>query len=217
MSEGRPCVAGCRRQTSTVRGGAMSVRVASVLAAILWSVAVTPAAAQGLADVARKEVERREQIKAPGKVLTNADLPASAVVAPATPTSVADAPSADVAATTAGAAATPAEGAPAAAPAAATLAAPKDDEDGWRQRATTVNGALAEARAQVRQLKALVDRLGLEMAATDTSIAARAEAERAQVRTQLGLAEEKAAAAAAARQTLEQEARASGVLPAWIQ
>jgi hypothetical protein len=196
----------------------MSVRVAGVLAAILWSVAVTPAAAQGLADVARKEVERREQIKTPGKVLTNADLPASAVVAPATPASAADAPSADAAASTAGGAtATPAEGAPTAAPAAATAAAPKDDEDGWRQRATTVNCALAEARAQVRQLKALVDRLGLEMAATDKSIAARAEAERAQVRTQLGLAEEKAAAAAAARQTLEQEARASGVLPAWIQ
>jgi hypothetical protein len=195
----------------------MSVRVAGVLAAILWSVAVTSAAAQGLADVARKEVERREQIKTPGKVLTNADLPASAVVAPATPASAADAPSADAPASTAGdATATPAAGAPTA-PAAATPAAPKDDEDGWRQRATTVNGALAEARAQVRQLKALVDRLGLEMAATDKTIAARAEAERAQARTQLGLAEEKAAAAAAARQTLEQEARASGVLPAWIQ
>ena len=63
----------------------MSVRVAGVLAAILCGVAVTPAAAQGLADVARKEVERREQIKTPGKVLTNDDLPASAVVAPAPP------------------------------------------------------------------------------------------------------------------------------------
>jgi hypothetical protein len=199
----------------------MSARVAGVLTAILCGVAVAPAAAQGLADVARKEVERRDQIKARGRVLTNADLPASAVVAPAAPASAAadgtGEPTATTGAGEAGVAA--AEGAPKAAPAAATATptAPKDDEEGWRQRAATVNGELAEARAQVRQLKALADRLGLEMAATDKSIAARAEAERAQVRTQLGQAEEKATAAAAARQALEQEARISGVPPAWIQ
>ena len=196
----------------------MSVRVAGVLAAILCGVAVTPAAAQGLADVARKEVERREQIKTPGKVLTNDDLPASAVVAPAPPpgSATGDAP-VEATASASGDAPAPADAAAKAAPVAAGPAAPKDDEDGWRQRATTVNGALAEARAQVRQLQALVDRLGLEAAATDKTIAARAEAERAQVRTQLATAREKASAASAAREALEQEARASGVPPTWIQ
>lgn len=194
----------------------MSVRVAGVLAAVLCGVVIGPAAAQGLGDVARKEAARRDQIKTPGKVLTNADLPASAVVTPAAPADTGE-PPADEAAPAEDGTVKPAPVAAAASAAGARPAPPGDDEDGWRQRAVAINGALTEARAQVRQLKALVDRLGLEMAATDKSIAARAEAERAQVRTQLGLAESKAAAAAAAHQAFEQEARASGVPAGWIQ
>ena len=65
----------------------MAGRIAGVLVGIFVGVMVSPAAAQSLADVARQEASRREQLQkagrvSGGKVLTNADLPASAVVAP---------------------------------------------------------------------------------------------------------------------------------------
>lgn len=201
----------------------MAGRIAGVMVGMFLGALASPAAAQSLADVARQEAARRDQLKATGKVLTNADLPASAVVAPAggaVPDKGADE-------STASDAKAPAEGGTPAASAARTLAAgdattaaakaPTDDEDGWRARAERVNTALAGARAQVRQLKALSDRLSLEVLATDRAAAARAETERGDLRTLIARAGEKQAAAQADREALEQEARASGVPPAWIQ
>lgn len=205
----------------------MSGRIAGMLVGILLGAAWSPATAQSLGEVARKEAARRETIKASGKVLTNADLPASAVVAPPSaeaPSSTGAEGAADKAADADAAAAdtkpaaaeqaAPTADKPAATPAAS---APKDDEDGWRQRAGTVNKALAEARAQVRQLRALSDRLSLEMQASDPAIVARATRERQDLKAQITQAEAREAEAFAARQALEQEARRSGVPPAWIQ
>ena len=161
-------------------------------------------------------------------MLTNADLPASAVVAPpgsaqlrgrdrtrlTRPPAAADG-SAAKAAEPAGAAKPAAkEGAEAASKAAA---APTDDEAGWRARADRINAALAAAHAQVRQLKALSDRLSLESQASNPAIAARAQAERTELRAQIAQAEEKQAAAQAERDAFVQEARVAGVPPAWIQ
>ena len=65
-----------------------------------WMAGVVPAAAQSLADVAKKEQERRKEIKDPSKVLTNKDLaptppgtpaPADAGSAASTPADAADA------------------------------------------------------------------------------------------------------------------------------
>ena len=206
----------------------MSGRIAGMLVGILLGAAWSPATAQSLGEVARKEAERREKIKASGKVLTNADLPASAVVAPpsaeappATGAEGAAEKAADADAVAAGTkpAAAAEQGAPTADKPAATPAAsaPKDDEDGWRQRAGTVNKALAEARVQVRQLRALSDRLSLEMQASDPAIVARATRERQDLKAQITQAEAREADAFAARRALEQEARRSGVPPAWIQ
>lgn len=206
----------------------MAGRIAGVVVGLFVGMMVSPAAAQSLGDVARQEASRRERLKATGKVtdgkvLTNADLPASAVVAPADAPPPAEttvdaetkaaAPSADGGQATAGAAllAAKADGG------AKAERAPTDDEAGWRARAERVNAALAAARAQVRQLKALSDRLSLEAQANNPDIAARAQAERADIKAQILAAEEKAAAALADRQALEQEARVAGVLPAWIQ
>ena len=181
--------------------------------------------AQSLADVARQEAARRQQVAKTGKVLTNADLPASAVVAPpGAPSAAAATDTADGAATPAAgdtaaagtaesaAAAKPApkEGAPAASKAAA---APTDDEAGWRARADRINTALAAAHAQVRQLKALSDRLSLESQASNPAIAARAQAERTELRAQITQAEEKQAAAQSERDAFVQEARVAGVPP----
>jgi hypothetical protein len=209
----------------------MAGRIAGVLVGLFVGMMASSAAAQSLADVARQEASRRERLKATGKVtdgrvLTNADLPASAVVAPAGASTPAETAS-DGEGKAAAPAAEGGSASPAAA-AAATLApkaegsgkaesAPTDDEAGWRARAERVNGALAAAQTQVRQLKALSDRLSLEAQANDPAIAARAQAERADIKTQVLAAEEKAAAALAARQALVQEARVAGVLPAWIQ
>lgn len=203
----------------------MGGRITGVLVGMLLGAMAAPAAAQSLADVARQEAARREHVKATGKVYTNADLPSSAVVAP--PGAPAAAATPDAADQKDGAAAGDAQ---APAGAAAVLAGkdgnqavakadrpPTDDEDGWRGRAERVNTALASARAEVRQLKALGDRLSLEAQASNPDIAARATVERGDLRAQIARAEEKEAAARADREALVQEARASGVPPAWIQ
>ena len=192
----------------------MSARIVGVLAMVVWAMVALPAAAQSLGEVARKEAARRERIKSGGKVLTNADLPASAVLAPAQDAATAKAaedkstgqPTEGAAAKAA--AAPPTSGAP---------APPKDDEEGWRGRAAKINAALADARAQARQLSALSDRLALEMQATDRSVAARAAREREDVKVKLAEAEAVAAKAQSTREAFVQEARVAGVPPAWIQ
>lgn len=203
----------------------MKAPLVGMLVGVLWGALPGAADAQSLADVARKEAVRRESLKTSGKVLTNADLPASAVVPP--PSGEPSAPTGDAAESPAekvptgeGAPAAPVEGgtAPQAQPAAgkAAEAAPTDDEEGWRSRAERVNAALSAARDQVRQLKALADRLGLEMQASDPAIVQRATAERPGVLTRIAEAEARQSEAQAARQVLEQDARLAGVPPAWI-
>jgi hypothetical protein len=206
----------------------MAGRIAGVLIGTLVAIMASPVWAQSLADVARQETARRQQVSTTSKVLTNKDLPASAVVTTAeTPATTAAAEPGDAGAARAGgdgAAASSAESATAAnptkegAPAAPkAAAAPTDDETGWRGRADRINAVLAAAHAQVRQLKALGDRLSLEAQASNPGIAARAQAERTELRAQIAQAEEKLAAALSERDAFVHEARVAGVPPAWIQ
>jgi len=175
--------------------------------------------------VAREEAARRQQVKQTGKVLTNADLPPSAVVGPPAPADAQSAAETSADAVTSPgetAAAGKAESGEAARPApkdgaSKAAATPTDDEAGWRARADKVNAALAAANAQVRQLNALSDRLSLEAQASNPKIATAAQAERTALRAQIAQAEEKQALAQAERDTLVQQARVAGVLPAWIQ
>src|SRR5690349_8451300 len=175
----------------------MAGRIAGVLVGILLGVMASPAMAQSLGDVAREEAARRQQVKQTGKVLTNADLPASAVVGPPAPAGAeaaaeksgdAAAPAGETAAAgkaEPGEAAKPGEAGKLAAKDGASKAAPTDDEDGWRARAEKVNAAVAAANAQVRQLKALSDRLSLEAQASNPKIATAAQAERTDLRAQI--------------------------------
>lgn len=188
------------------------------MAGMFFAMVAAPVAAQSLGDVARQEALRREQVKKTGKVLTNADLPASAVVAPpGTPAAESGEAAAPLAEKAAEGPAADGEAAKGADKPGAPSKAPTDDEEGWRGRAATVNGALAAARTQVRQLKALSDRLSLESQASNPDIASRATGERSDVRAQIAQAEAKLAAAQADRDALVQEARVAGVPPAWIQ
>lgn len=204
----------------------MAGRVAGVLVGIFLGVVADTAAAQSLADVARQEAARRQQGGSTGaakpRVLTNADLPASAIVGPAgaaATATAAEGQSSDVTPEAAPAAATAAEGAPtAAAPAAAVATdAPVDEQAGWRDRAGRINASLAAAQSHVRQLRALSDRLSLESQASNPAIAARAQAERGALRDQIAQAEEKATEARALHASLVHEARTAAVPPAWIQ
>ncbi|BCS34553.1 hypothetical protein TBR22_A37810 [Luteitalea sp. TBR-22] len=202
----------------------MTARGAGLLACLWIGATAHQVDAQSLGDVARQEAARREQIKTSGKVLTNADLPPSAVLAPAgapaAPAPEAGSELAEAARGRESASTTDEAKAKATAAAAADTkgkAAPADDEDGWRSRAAAINGALSEARTQVRQLKALGDRLSLESQAANPDIAARASAERADLRAQVAKAEERLAEATAAHEAFQREARAAGVPSAWIQ
>lgn len=205
----------------------MTARGLGLLACLLLGVTTQPVDAQSLGDVARQEAARREQIKSTGKVLTNADLPPSAILAPAgapaTPPPDAGTGLVDAAAAATDPADAAAVGSPTDASKAGAAAAPAskdastDDEAGWKRRATSITGALTSARTQVRQLKALSDRLSLESQAANPELAARASAERDEVRAQLARAETALAEATAAHEAFQQEARAAGVPPGWIQ
>jgi len=188
---------------------AMTARIAGILMAVLVGVTTAPVAAQSLGDVARQESARREQIKKPTKVFTNADLPTAAVEGEA-PAS--DAPSAEPVSGEA-----PAPERAAARPAVSAAQPPADDEAGWKGRAAQINGKVAEAQDAVRLLKALSDRLGLEMQASNPAIAQRAASERADVKARLVQAEQKAAAALEVQDAFRREAKAAGVPPDWIQ
>ena len=200
----------------------MVKKLAGLCVGLLCGVMATAAPAQSLADVARQAAARRQgDADARGgkstKVLTNADLPASAIVAPARAPADAQEPD-TVAPAHGGTDAAAAEVRPDAAPAAQRpAAAPTDDEAGWRDRAGRVNAAVAAAEAQLRQLKALSDRLSLEEQASNPAIAARAQAERAQLRAQIAHAAQKAAEAQSLHAALAHEARTAGVPPPWIQ
>ena len=206
----------------------MSGRTAGVLVGTLVAIMASPMRAQSLADVARQEAARRQQVLTTSKVLTNKDLPASAVVTESEASATTAAQTADAAPVPPRGEAAPAasvESSTAAKPAAkegvpataTTAATPTDDEAGWRARAGRINTALAAAHAQVRQLKALGDRLSLEAQASNPAIAARAQAERTELRAQIAAAEEKLAAAQSQRDAFVKDARVTGVPPAWIQ
>ncbi len=195
----------------------MGRAVTGMLAAILWGVMLVPASGQSLADVARQEEARRAQVKKSGKVLTNADLPASAILQPA-PAAAPAADGVDGAGSPAGdAEVSNGDAPPKAAGAQAAAEAPRDDQAGWTQRAAVVNKALTDAQAEARLLRALADRLALEMHAGSPAAAERAAREREDVKTRMAAVEAREMEATAARRAFELEARAAGVPPAWIQ
>lgn len=204
----------------------MAARVAGVWFGICLGIVAETAAAQSLGDVARQEAARRQQVRGGGeakaqRVLTNADLPASAIVAPARASAATGegegGEAAALAATPAEGAARPETAGDAAAAAPKGAAEPTDDEAGWRDRAGRINTALAGARSQLRQLKALSERLSLEAQASNPAIAARAQAERLEMRAQIAQADEKVSEAEALHAALVHESRTAGVPPAWIQ
>jgi hypothetical protein len=170
------------------------------------------ARAQSLADVARKEEERRKAVKAPSKLYTNDDLRRYPTTTP---------PDADKPATPA----PPATGEPAAGPpasgasGAAVGAAPSVDrgEDYWR-------GLITEARARLERSKGYFDALEARVADLTTQFYARDDSEqraaiwsqRAKILADMDHLKQDMADQEKAVAKIEEDARHANVPPGWI-
>lgn len=175
-------------------------------ALVLLCCFAAPLAAQTptLAELAKKEQERRKKLNAPTRVITKEDLPPSAVAVPP-------------------AAATPAAG-PAAAQAAATAAeappeTPKDEkgEEWWRQRMTVAREGLRRNELFAEALQSRMNALAADVASRDDPAQ----------REQLSQERQKAVQELARVQgeveklkkemvDIEEEARLAGVPPGWL-
>ena len=136
---------------------------AAVAALLCATFAATAAQAQSLADVARREEERRKAIGSPGRVYTNDNLPVATSGPPVPP------PAAAVVAVPAasGTSTTPAPGASASTPAGSTAAAnPAAKDEGvkkgeayWRQRLQQARDAQQRAEVVVAALQSRINAL----------------------------------------------------------
>ena len=144
----------------------MSPGVRRVVVVALVSVTAASAHAQSLAEVARREAERRGHMKGDGKVYTNSDL-TSDFTTPASPSPPRAAAPPPV--TKSSAAADEPLQVPVAAPGTEVeRQAPSDKgEDYWRQRAATIRAAISGQRAQIDMLESRVQSLAQGKTAAD--------------------------------------------------
>ncbi len=186
-------------RTRTLRVGAASL--GSLLLGSFLAAAQNPP----LADVARKEEERRKALPPPAKVLTNKDLPKVTSPSPSPGAGAAEAPDAGAA---------PA-GTPQNEPAAA--AQESHDEEWWRARIT-------DAREELRRDEVLVDALQSRVNGLTSDFAARDDPYQ---RARIGTDRQKAIAEMERLRTeitglkkkiadIEEEARKASVPPGWL-
>jgi hypothetical protein len=181
-------------------------RLIAILVALGFALPVV-LSSQGLAAVAKKEEERRKNVKAAGKVYTNDKLKAD--ITPSSPPPVASNGSAPAPAPQVPSVNLPAGDAPA--------AGDVKDEAHWRARITAARSALERSRI-------FSDALQSRLNALTTDIVNRADpAQRAQLELerQRALAEFERVKKEIADQTkaisdIEEEARKAGVPPGWL-
>jgi hypothetical protein len=170
-------------------------------------VGIRPVAAQSLADVAKKEEERRKTVPAPAKVYTNKDLTA--------------APAGSTPAAPASAAATPAK-APDAADKAAKDKETKDGEPAkdqayWAARLKTLRTKLERDTSFADALQTKVNSLSTDFVnRDDPAQRAVVERERQKALSELGRLKQDVAAGKKAIADLQEEARRAGVPPGWL-
>lgn len=166
----------------------------------LWLVA--PAAAQSLADVAKKEQVRREAVAGSGKVYTNGDLTPDPFARSTEPPVTGAVALPDAAAQDADAPAVAADpAAPPSAEATPAEAAPMLDEAYWRRQAAARRARVEEAR----------QRLALVSVRSEGN-----ERQQAKMAELKATAEGVLARAEASLAALEREAQSLGVPEAWI-
>lgn len=159
-------------------------RTLCVVAALLLA---APAAGQSLADVARKEAERRGAVPAPGKVYTNEDLTPDLTAPPPPPAPAPPSPASDdrAAMTDASRAAAEREaGSPMAAPSEADGVTPLDEQEPqratdknegyWRERSAALRARLAAQNRQIESLRQRIASFAPGAAVPERDVAERA-------------------------------------------
>ncbi|MBI1873143.1 MAG: hypothetical protein HYS05_04535 [Acidobacteria bacterium] len=202
----------------------MSLRQVVARAFVLLLAAATFASGQTLADVAKKEEERRKAVKQPSKVITNEDLkpvrtpdrpataPAAAPTESAKPAQPGTAPPADASAKPpAPGAATPAK------PAGEASPGEKKDETYWRNRITTVRTALQRNLVYVDAMQSRINALTTDFVNRDDP-AQRAviAADRQKALAELDRLKKEIEAQTKEIAQIEEEARRAGVPPGWL-
>ena len=163
----------------------------------------TPLRAQSLAEVAKKEEERRKHVTAPAKVYTNKDLTAVPGGTPAPPPA---------------ASAQPPAGASAAAEAPAKQdKGPVKDQAYWSGRRKALQDKLDRDESFLLALQTRINSLAADFVNRDDP-AQRAVIERDRLKAiaDLGRLRQEIAAGKTALSDLEEEARRAGVPPGWL-
>jgi hypothetical protein len=201
----------------------ISVSVPSMNYLCFWAVVLlaavpTTSAAQGLADVARAEQERRKAAPKATKVYTNDDLRADTRAREPIPSVPAGSPP-PPAGTPAGAPAATAPGAPASAAAtpAEAPAEPKRDEEYWRNRITAAREQLERNRLFAEALQSRINALSTDFVNRDDPAQRALIAEDRQTAL-AGLArvENEILGITKTIADIEEEARRAGVPPGWL-
>ena len=188
-----------------LKGLALFATVALLLGAAM------PVSAQSLADLAKKEEERRKKIPEPAKVYTNKDL--SATPASSTPPPPAGASSATPSSTPATSATTPA---PADAPK-EEVKGPVKDQAYWAGRLKTLRENLSRDEIYAESMQTRLNSLQTDFVNRDDP-AQRAviERDRQTVSAELTRLKKSIAETKKAIGDLEEEARRAGVPPGWL-
>jgi len=182
---------------SMIRGRAIACGV-GLVGALLFAASAASQSAPSLAEIARKEAERRAKVKASGKTYTNEDLRKGPPV-------------------TTSAAETKPQTPPKPAPAQPAAPDPAKDEKYWRDRITTARAALERNQVFLDALQSRVNALTADFTARDDP-AQRAligiERQRALVEMDRVKAEIQQVTQQIA--DIEEEARRAGVPPGWL-
>jgi hypothetical protein len=168
----------------------------------------TALAAQGLAAIAKKEEERRKNVKAPAKVYTNenlkTDITPSTVPPPSASNASAGAPTSPE---------TPSGGPPAA----DTPSGEVKDEKYWRSRITAARSALERSRIFADALQSRLNALATDIVnRDDPAQRAQLELERQRAVAEMDRVKKEMAEQEKAIADIEEEARRAGVPPGWL-
>ena len=193
-----------------------AVAAVVVVAALFSPGGLAPVTAQeSLAEVARREQERRQSIKQAAKVLTNKDLGAVPAIAP--PPATATTPAADGTTPAAEAGTDGATAAPAPADGAKPGPEPARDQAYWSSRAKELQGQLTRNETFAVALQSRINALANEYTNQSDPIQQAAVASERQKsidelnRLTRQIADDKTAIA-----TLQEDARRAGVPPGWL-
>jgi len=196
----------------------MSYVCNAVTVFVLTLLAVSPAWAQSLGDVARKEEARRKTVKATGKVYTNDTLRKEPESAP--PSTPAPPPSSAPAAAKPASSGSPGQAQSHAGEAQPTAPQPeqkKKDEAYWRGRITEARQNLARSQVFHDALQSRINALTTDFVARDDPAQRRViEADRLKALAELDRVTKEIAQSKKAIADIEEEARRAAVPPGWL-